>query len=1376
MSKERVFWTVLPSGKDERAPRNLKFSVVVTVELIANGVDNELSEYENFIKWPEIVRDLKFTLNIETVDGMHSINHLSPKTIDLELGIALWKCYFGNKTPVRKLESELAYVDDIISFPEKDISNYLDRFYKFVGANIGNNTNDIHCFNEYPIVRNGSETVEFGKPLTIDLDKYVEQSPSILFKRIECYPEFGTLVEEYDNVGLLRSVVFTPTILEAQTTITFSVRTDYGKTSFGSIRIYIIDPNNPVHNDYFKSIENGRTASNNSQLIDLDKPCLSEVLINSTNIDILERAQAVLNKGEPLSASIPQTKLDFYKLQKFHKILSPKELPPSSSVTDGINVNLVPEMDFHQLIDNCHEYPAVMQRIGIRLDFSVDPEEIADDLEIVENGNVSISPEEPFSFESNSMLTRFVHTSNEQQRIFNVDWSSNPEYEGGMLNMNDLDFELVTKDIVGSAMKLQNNAMNASQTSDEDSMEQSETDRLDMIRTIGFSLIQKNRAPRYKKILEKSHNFNKVLASGIKLASDFLIHDVENLILGFRVDVYDSVTRKWNSLNRRNGVYSIENLSKQFKSDDEGFISVATSEPVSGLLDEIHTVQMGESIFKWNNWSLSVMPLGKTIGSESTPSDPSTFFGWLKEKNKLFGENSLKLDFSVPESSLPFLRFGVGYRFRLRIVDLAGNGLRLDDSIPDKYAFPANEIVYRRYEPVPSPNLVFKDHETAERPGETIETIVIRVDNSHGIIDFNNQVSIRHILPPKISQQLAEVHGMFDNDDWYDNSSSGDDADNKNYKKMYEKLVSKEKVLNPDNVEIGNQITAPYLPDPLAVSAVISNLPGEENIQKVEYEGKWPDLKSYQLKLSAGSINTSNNDRINRVLNIELTPGTMREITICSLIPNDKLDLMALYNLVSSDISFKKHFGALEKLKQLTNNGENWLLTPPKKLKIICAVNEPLSPATINIKTMRRELDQTGVVITGFITVNAKSVSKVNLNSENITAVYDSEKGFYKEVKLWDNPFEKTDIAYPGIDDSDDTDISIENYPHQLNCAKRVKVRYIAVCQSRYGEYYDEGTNLTLPSQAQEFDLPNTTRPEPIEIVRIIPTFRWVEDANSKIVARYSGMRIYVKPPWFSSGFGEQLGIVLMNENFIKQREKEKIEKLEKFVTLWGNDPVWRAMPLSGEKFPISNQVKNYSTHNSRVQLSELDYNKDMVVTVLGYELKFDKDEKLLYCDVEIENKYSYSTFVNFALCRFQPHSLPGAHISTIDKKQFMQMLPNRFVSLLTPAEKPTQLIVMVSGIFPEGYNIHTRLIAVLKTKPRNFDKDIWIEITRRELGYHDKSTINKVGVWDFEFDLSGLQETNEYKLTISEYELYEQEKDSGYNIERRIYSKDIHI
>ena len=107
--------------------------------------------------------------------------------------------------------------------------------------------------------------------------------------------------------------------------------------------------------------------------------------------------------------------------------------------------------------------------------------------------------------------------------------------------------------------------------------------------------------------------------------------------------------------------------------------------------------------------------------------------------------------------TLPTLRFGHVYRFRARVVDLAGNSVPFVSNAPLTHATPP--AVYGRVEPVASPVVVPCAPRT---PGESLETIVIR--SNYDIPDSSPLIvpSERHLAPPASSEEMVEAHGALD--------------------------------------------------------------------------------------------------------------------------------------------------------------------------------------------------------------------------------------------------------------------------------------------------------------------------------------------------------------------------------------------------------------------------------------------------------------------------------------------------------------------------------------------------------------------------------------------------------------------------------------
>ena len=99
---------------------------------------------------------------------------------------------------------------------------------------------------------------------------------------------------------------------------------------------------------------------------------------------------------------------------------------------------------------------------------------------------------------------------------------------------------------------------------------------------------------------------------------------------------------------------------------------------------------------------------------------------------------------------------------------------------------------------------------------------------------------------------------------------------------------------------------------------------------------------------------------------------------------------------------------------------------------------------------------------------------------------------------------------------------------------------------------------------------------------------------------------------------------------------------LRPYVTQWGSDPVWQS-----ELPELPPTVAGFPSHAgwaSGLTLDELP--PSIAVVVAAHDVHFDRDRKLWYCDIEIDPGDSYYPFVRLALARYQAHSVIGAHLS----------------------------------------------------------------------------------------------------------------------------------
>jgi hypothetical protein len=102
-------------------------------------------------------------------------------------------------------------------------------------------------------------------------------------------------------------------------------------------------------------------------------------------------------------------------------------------------------------------------------------------------------------------------------------------------------------------------------------------------------------------------------------------------------------------------------------------------------------------------------------------------------------------------------------------------------------------------------------------------------------------------------------------------------------------------------------------------------------------------------------------------------------------------------------------------------------------------------------------------------------------------------------------------------------------------------------------------------------------------------------------------------------------------------------------------------------------------------------------VEVAPHDVFYDPDRRLWYCDIEINQGTSYWPFVRLALARYQPTSLPFAHLSPVVLADFMPLTADRWLNVgrTTDAKKRT---LAVFGRRPSGSSGHAEASLVAET------------------------------------------------------------------------------
>jgi hypothetical protein len=500
----------------------------------------------------------------------------------------------------------------------------------------------------------------------------------------------------------------------------------------------------------------------------------------------------------------------------------------------------------------------------------------------------------------------------------------------------------------------------------------------------------------------------------------------EDLARGWRLDIWDSHTNAWHSLHARTGTYQI--ADQVFGPvQDEGFVQLAATQPAPGAQPATTDIYVHEAIARWPGWSLSAPRPGKHLSRYADPDKaipPDTPDPEYAE-NEPVTPFKLQASFKVVAGTLPQLRFGRRYRIRARAVDLAGNSMSLGDNLTDLlsqlYALPQDPegFAYLRYEPVAAPLVVIRDPAAITDAGSAVYRLVIRTlntDPAQDTVAADLSASDRHILPPRAAVEICEHHGLFDD------ASGRVKGDAATWTLIGARdggelpLTSITVAGKTDNYPLITDAVygpLPYLLDPLAHGAALRNLPGTAAGTRgdvspgagaavpVAYHAlsdpnprpgsatlvsfgpdDWQQRVGFRLALAEPPAGTSRQvpswDPANRVLTVYLPKATLVTVPLTGTIAPDDLPLMGVWQWLRQYIErvtvtnpAPEVFvpgGLADRIAhvlQLAVEGGHWMLTPPRLLTLVHAVQQPLGgPAFVALDIAHPEAGPTEVLQT----------------------------------------------------------------------------------------------------------------------------------------------------------------------------------------------------------------------------------------------------------------------------------------------------------------------------------------------------------------------------------------------------------------------------
>lgn len=560
----------------------------------------------------------------------------------------------------------------------------------------------------------------------------------------------------------------------------------------------------------------------------------------------------------------------------------------------------------------------------------------------------------------------------------------------------------------------------------------------------------------------------------------------------------------------------------------------------------------------------------------------------------------------------------------------------------------------------------------------------------------------------------------------------------------------------------------------LGPSCRIVTAPNGARVILVANSGDWPDAKGLRVALAERPMTLDDLpcaesfaddgpptwDEDERVLTLFVPKGRIVRLVYSSFVHPDFLTSFGVARWPAS--ASERHF-----VMGMAGAGCHWMLTPYRPLMLVHATQQPVcQPELLKMSVQRQPGAHDALLICRSVRLHGPSTGKFEIEADWEEWVDDLEKtgperiaghGQLGEIQLAENHPNLVHLgAAVAAQQVDPARKRARGDRHEFGDTRFRLVRYRVRATTRFREYLPpslyaqrelvtrlgpvaEGPPMkvgdpedpgapVLPDPSgptgQSY-VPGSEAPDDPRVLYIVPTFRWQrsEAANSLELTRLgNGLRVWLDRPWFSSGDGELLGVVLHGDG---GRFTDIPDRMQHLVTQWGLDPLWdTTLPktrTSVADFPAR-------VHAEPVRLQERP--DDPAVHVVGHRVHWDEDRHLWYCDIDLEPGASYMPFVRLALVRYQPNALPDAKVSKVVLGEFAQVLPRRravfqrsletvsvtlrgsvpqFGPMKFPGDSEYQFVSFIHGPHETGRN---RVELVLQTRDADLDSDLaWRDV-----------------------------------------------------------------
>lgn len=313
-------------------------------------------------------------------------------------------------------------------------------------------------------------------------------------------------------------------------------------------------------------------------------------------------------------------------------------------------------------------------------------------------------------------------------------------------------------------------------------------------------------------------------------------------------------------------------------------------------------------------------------------------------------------------------------------------------------------------------------------------------------------------------------------------------------------------------------------------------------------------------------------------------------------------------------------------------------------------------------------------------------------------------------------------------------------------------------------------SSLAAPLQQRQVkvNVPSSARPLPPEVAWVLPTFRWQGPAgnDSRSTRLGGGLRVYLERPWWSSGIGEELAVVLRAGDAPNSAADDLVSQWALDAATTGSD--LPAVAGRSRRFPAPTAFTNRDGLARSVVLSEFAARVDIARYSVGKHDRrgvprgYDAERDLWFVDIDIDPGTAYRPFLRLALARYQPQAAADLQLSSVVLVDVVQLEPNRVATMAVrdAALADSTVTLTLRGPSYASNEVGAgpgRAVAILERfvgggrVDKSADSAAWEAVTEVTL---DGRMSSGQGSWTGTVRVPRQREAGRYRIVLEQYEL----------------------